>query len=102
MKRVLIILALLVVPVMAQAKPGFTLEPQVGLSYTTDWRLAAGLKLAHAGQYSASALFTREEYGLSITRRLTDKLPVKSLAIGLYGVNFFGDFRVGAIATIDL
>lgn len=81
------------------------LAPQVGLAYTTDWRFAGGLKFAETGRFSSAFMVTAKEweYGISFSRSLTDKVPVfKSLSIGVYGVNFFEDFRVGGILSVDL
>lgn len=73
MKRAILFLALFFA-IPATAKNGFILEPQVGLSYTNDWRLAIGAKFMYAEQFNASAMFTRDEYGLAITRRLTESI----------------------------
>lgn len=102
MRKLFFIAALILYTAPAFAKIGFTLEPQVGLSYTDDWRLAAGVKYVEAGKFCSSLMFTRDEYGFSCTRTLNDVLPVKSLQIGVYGVNFFGDMRVGGIVSVDL
>jgi hypothetical protein len=103
MRKLLVLFALLL-PILAEAKVELTASPQVGLSYTTDWRLALGGKFLEAGNWNSSFMVTAKEweYGISVTRRLSDKLPVASLQIGVYGVNFFSDFRVGGIISVDL
>lgn len=104
MKRIIILVVLLLCVSQAQSKIKLTAEPQIGLAYTTAFRFAGGMKFIEVKRYGASFMVTAKEweYGLSFSRVLTDALPVKSLSVGIYGVNFFEDFRVGAILTVDL
>lgn len=105
MKRAIFAAAiLLTLTAPSFGKAGLTLAGQVGASYIQHWNVAGGLKFAYAGQYNSSLMVTARDWdvGLSVTRVLSDKLPVKSLQVGVYGVNFFGDFRIGGIISLDL
>jgi hypothetical protein len=104
MKKLLIIFAFLLFAVPSFAKVELALKPQVGLSYTNDFRFAAGLNFLESGKFNSSFMVTAKEweYGIAVTRTLSDVLPVSSLQIGVYGVNFFGNFKVGGIVCVKL
>ena len=54
---------------------GFTFKPELGAGYNGNFDGYFGVKLAYWNRYGLSVGFTREQFGLGVSRHLDDLIP---------------------------